>query len=67
MVRILEIAGMTFIFILIFLSYLIAVFGLITGWIKTIAQPVAGVVKEKFISVIIPFPQRGENHRAFNS
>lgn len=55
MVRILEIAGMTFIFILIFLSYLIAVFGLITGWIKAMAQPVAGVVKEKFISVIIPF------------
>lgn len=55
MVRILEIAGMTFVFILIFLSYLIAVFGLITGWIKAIAQPVAGVMKEKFISVIIPF------------
>lgn len=53
--RILEIAGMTFIFILIFLSYLIAVFGLITGWIKAMAQPIAGVVKEKFISVIIPF------------
>jgi len=55
MPRILEIAGMTFVFILIFLSYLIAVFGLITGWIKAIAQPVAGVVKEKFISIIIPF------------
>lgn len=55
MLRILEIAGMTFVFILIFLSYLIAVFGLITGWIKAIAQPIEGVVKEKFISVIIPF------------
>lgn len=55
MLRILEIAEMTFIYILIFLSYLIAVFGLITGWIKAIAQPVPGVVKEKFISVIIPF------------
>jgi cellulose synthase/poly-beta-1,6-N-acetylglucosamine synthase-like glycosyltransferase len=55
MVRILEIAGMTFIFILIFLSYLIAVFGLITGWIKALAQPIEGVVKEKFISVVIPF------------
>jgi poly-beta-1,6-N-acetyl-D-glucosamine synthase len=55
MLRILEIAGMTFIFILIFLSYLIAVFGLITGWIKAVAQPVPGVAKEKFISVIIPF------------
>lgn len=53
--RILEIAAMTFVFILIFLSYIVAVFGLITGWIKAIAQPVAGVVKEKFISVIIPF------------
>ncbi|HET9054385.1 MAG TPA: glycosyltransferase [Cyclobacteriaceae bacterium] len=46
---------MTFVFILIFLSYLIAVFGLITGWIKALAQPVPGVVKEKFISVIVPF------------
>lgn len=46
---------MTFVFILIFLSYLIVVFGLITGWIKAIAQPVAGAGKEKFISVIIPF------------
>lgn len=55
MLRILEIAAMTFVFILIFLSYIVAVFGLITGWIKAIAQPVAGVVKEKFISVIIPF------------
>lgn len=46
---------MTFVFILIFLSYLIAVFGLITGWIKAMTQPVAGVVKEKMISIIIPF------------
>ena len=46
---------MTFVFILIFLSYLVAVFGLITGWMKAMAQPVAGVVKEKFISIIIPF------------
>lgn len=46
---------MTFVFILIFLSYLIGVFGLITGWIKALAQPVAGVAKEKFISVVIPF------------
>ncbi len=46
---------MTFVFILIFLSYLVAVFGLITGWIKALAQPIAGVVKEKFISIIIPF------------
>jgi biofilm PGA synthesis N-glycosyltransferase PgaC len=46
---------MTFVFILIFLSYLVAVFGLITGWMKAMAQPAAGVVKEKFISVIIPF------------
>lgn len=46
---------MTFIFILIFLSYLVAVFGLITGWIKTISQPVPGVAKEKFISIVIPF------------
>ena len=46
---------MTFVFILIFLSYLVAVFGLITGWIKTMAQPVPGITKEKFISVVIPF------------
>jgi biofilm PGA synthesis N-glycosyltransferase PgaC len=55
MARILEIAAMTFVFILIFLSYLIAVFGLITGWIKAMAQPIDGVVKEKFISIVIPF------------
>lgn len=46
---------MTFVFILIFLSYLVAVFGLITGWIKTMSQPVAGITKEKFISIVIPF------------
>lgn len=46
---------MTFVFILIFLSYLIAVFGLITGWIKVQAQPITGVIEEKFISVVIPF------------
>lgn len=46
---------MTFVFILIFLSYLIAVFGLITGWIKAMARLIPGVVKEKFISVVIPF------------
>lgn len=51
---------MTFVFILIFLSYLVAVFGLITGWIKAIAQPVPGVAREKFISVVIPF--RNEQH-----
>lgn len=51
---------MTFVFILIFLSYMIAVFGLITGWIKAMDQPVAGVVKEKFISVIVPFRNEGE-------
>lgn len=51
---------MTFVFILIFLSYLVTVFGLITGWIKAIAQPIAGVTKEKFISIVIPF--RNEEH-----
>lgn len=55
MSRILEIAGMTFVFIIIFLSYLVVVFGLITGWIKAMAVAVPGVVKEKFISVIVAF------------
>lgn len=55
MVRILEIAGMTFVFIIIVLSYVVLVFGLITGWIKAMGMTVPGVVKEKFISVIVAF------------
>lgn len=55
MVRILEIAAMTFVFIIIFLSYVVVVFGLITGWIKAMGINVPGVVKEKFISVIVAF------------
>lgn len=46
---------MAFVFILIFLSYFVMVFGLITGWIKAISQPAPGIVKENFISVVIPF------------
>jgi len=46
---------MTFVFIIIFLSYLVVVFGLITGWTKAMAVAVPGVVKEKFISVIVAF------------
>lgn len=46
---------MTFIFILIFLSYFVAVFGLITGWIKAMSLPIPGFAKERFISIIIPF------------
>ncbi|HMV08560.1 MAG TPA: glycosyltransferase [Cyclobacteriaceae bacterium] len=55
MVRILEIAAMTFVFIIIFLSYVVVMFGLITGWIKAMGINVPGVVKEKFISVIVAF------------
>jgi poly-beta-1,6-N-acetyl-D-glucosamine synthase len=46
---------MTFIFIIIFLSYVVVVFGLITGWIKAMGVTGPGVAKEKFISVIIAF------------
>ena len=46
---------MTFVFIIIFLSYVVVVFGLITGWIKAMGINVPGVVKEKFISVIVAF------------
>lgn len=46
---------MTFVFIIIFLSYLVAVFGLITGWISATGKTTPGAVKDKFISVIIPF------------
>jgi biofilm PGA synthesis N-glycosyltransferase PgaC len=61
MVRISEIAAMSFIFILIFLSYLIGVFGLITGWIKAMGQPTPGIRKDKFISVIVPCRNEEKN------
>jgi poly-beta-1,6-N-acetyl-D-glucosamine synthase len=46
---------MAFVFIIIFLSYFVVVFGLITGWIKAIGQPAPGIVKDQFISVVIAF------------
>ncbi len=45
---------MSFVFILITLAYMVAVFGLITGWIKAVNRPVPGVQQEAFITVVVP-------------